>query len=151
MTCSSIIHCSSAINEKTNEKVAIKKLHRPFQSEIFAKRAYRELRLLKHMKHENVSGHDLTHFLLLLTGCSFNMWFLSWYSLPCSFIQLGDRTSWCVYTCLLPQWHAGLVSIFQLISTDLRQRQETPPLTCKFSTDPKNCLLRNVLMDWFVF
>ncbi|KAJ8257742.1 hypothetical protein GJAV_G00189180 [Gymnothorax javanicus] len=47
--------CSS-INDKTKEKVAIKKLHRPFQSEIFAKRAYRELRLLKHMKHENVIG-----------------------------------------------------------------------------------------------
>uniref|UniRef100_A0A672YIB4 mitogen-activated protein kinase n=1 Tax=Sphaeramia orbicularis TaxID=375764 RepID=A0A672YIB4_9TELE len=46
----------SAINDKTKEKVAIKKLHRPFQSEIFAKRAYRELRLLKHMKHENVIG-----------------------------------------------------------------------------------------------
>uniref|UniRef100_A0A8D3CG53 mitogen-activated protein kinase n=1 Tax=Scophthalmus maximus TaxID=52904 RepID=A0A8D3CG53_SCOMX len=46
----------STINEKTAEKVAIKKLHRPFQSEIFAKRAYRELRLLKHMKHENVIG-----------------------------------------------------------------------------------------------
>ncbi|XP_052008713.1 mitogen-activated protein kinase 12 isoform X2 [Xyrauchen texanus] len=37
-------------------KVAIKKLHRPFQSDLFAKRAYRELRLLKHMKHENVIG-----------------------------------------------------------------------------------------------
>uniref|UniRef100_A0A4W4H7W9 mitogen-activated protein kinase n=1 Tax=Electrophorus electricus TaxID=8005 RepID=A0A4W4H7W9_ELEEL len=47
---------SSAINSKTNEKVAIKKLHRPFQSDIFAKRAYRELRLLKHMKHDNVIG-----------------------------------------------------------------------------------------------
>ncbi|XP_012671151.2 mitogen-activated protein kinase 13 [Clupea harengus] len=46
----------SAKNDKTKEKVAIKKLHRPFQSEIFAKRAYRELRLLKHMKHENVIG-----------------------------------------------------------------------------------------------
>ncbi|KAG5282052.1 hypothetical protein AALO_G00051710 [Alosa alosa] len=46
----------SALNDKTKEKVAIKKLHRPFQSEIFAKRAYRELRLLKHMKHENVIG-----------------------------------------------------------------------------------------------
>lgn len=46
----------STLNEKTKEKVAIKKLHRPFQSEIFAKRAYRELRLLKHMKHENVIG-----------------------------------------------------------------------------------------------
>lgn len=48
-------YLSSSINNKTKEKVAIKKLHRPFQSEIFAKRAYRELRLLKHMKHENVS------------------------------------------------------------------------------------------------
>lgn len=35
--------------------MAIKKLCRPFQSEIFAKRAYRELMLLKHMQHENVS------------------------------------------------------------------------------------------------
>jgi hypothetical protein len=34
--------------------VAIKKLSRPFQSEIFAKRACRELMLLKHMQHENV-------------------------------------------------------------------------------------------------
>uniref|UniRef100_A0A8C2KFE0 mitogen-activated protein kinase n=1 Tax=Cyprinus carpio TaxID=7962 RepID=A0A8C2KFE0_CYPCA len=46
----------SAINNNLKEKVAIKKLHRPFQSEIFAKRAYRELSLLKHMKHENVIG-----------------------------------------------------------------------------------------------
>lgn len=36
--------------------MAIKKLYRPFQSQILAKRAYRELRLLKHMKHENVSS-----------------------------------------------------------------------------------------------
>uniref|UniRef100_A0A8C1HX66 mitogen-activated protein kinase n=1 Tax=Cyprinus carpio carpio TaxID=630221 RepID=A0A8C1HX66_CYPCA len=39
-----------------SERVAIKKLHRPFQSRLFAKRAYRELRLLKHMKHANVVG-----------------------------------------------------------------------------------------------
>ncbi|NWH22019.1 MK13 kinase, partial [Grus americana] len=45
----------SAIDKKTGEKVAIKKLCRPFQSEIFAKRVYRELMLLKHMQHENVS------------------------------------------------------------------------------------------------
>ncbi len=35
-------------------KVAIKKLARPFQSAIHAKRTYRELRMLKHMNHENV-------------------------------------------------------------------------------------------------
>ncbi|XP_075039577.1 mitogen-activated protein kinase 14B-like isoform X1 [Mixophyes fleayi] len=38
----------------TGERVAIKKLLRPFQSLVHAKRAYRELRLLKHMNHENV-------------------------------------------------------------------------------------------------
>ncbi|KAG7259324.1 hypothetical protein CRUP_006593 [Coryphaenoides rupestris] len=43
----------SAKDLRTGTKVAIKKLHRPFQTELFAKRAYRELKLLKHMKHEN--------------------------------------------------------------------------------------------------
>lgn len=72
----SIIHHSSAINEKTKEKVAIKKLHRPFQSEIFAKRAYRELRLLKHMKHENVRRLNLTPLsLLLLQRPRIELWF----------------------------------------------------------------------------
>ncbi|KAM4838906.1 mitogen-activated protein kinase 12 isoform X3 [Urocitellus parryii] len=46
----------SAVDSRTGTKVAIKKLYRPFQSELFAKRAYRELRLLKHMRHENVIG-----------------------------------------------------------------------------------------------
>lgn len=46
---------SSAVDEKTGLKIAVKKLSRPFQSIIHAKRTYRELRLLKHMKHENVS------------------------------------------------------------------------------------------------
>ncbi|XP_070687374.1 mitogen-activated protein kinase 12 [Pempheris klunzingeri] len=46
----------SAVDSRFGTKVAIKKLYRPFQSELFAKRAYRELRLLKHMKHENVIG-----------------------------------------------------------------------------------------------
>uniref|UniRef100_A0A8C9YY17 mitogen-activated protein kinase n=1 Tax=Sander lucioperca TaxID=283035 RepID=A0A8C9YY17_SANLU len=46
----------SAWDRRMGTQVAIKKLHRPFQSKLFAKRAYRELRLLKHMKHENVIG-----------------------------------------------------------------------------------------------
>ncbi len=53
--------CSSAFDEKTGLKVAVKKLSRPFQSIIHAKRTYRELRLLKHMKHENVSHLQPTH------------------------------------------------------------------------------------------
>ncbi|EEB15811.1 mitogen-activated protein kinase ERK-A, putative [Pediculus humanus corporis] len=46
----------SALDKKTKMKVAIKKLARPFQSAVHAKRTYRELRMLKHMNHENVIG-----------------------------------------------------------------------------------------------
>lgn len=46
---------SSAVDNQTGLKVAIKKLARPFQSAVHAKRTYRELRMLKHMNHENVS------------------------------------------------------------------------------------------------
>uniref|UniRef100_A0A8C5CH92 mitogen-activated protein kinase n=1 Tax=Gadus morhua TaxID=8049 RepID=A0A8C5CH92_GADMO len=46
----------SAYDVKSDLKIAVKKLSRPFQSIIHAKRTYRELRLLKHMKHENVIG-----------------------------------------------------------------------------------------------
>ena len=48
--------CSAIDTQKSHEtpKVAIKKLVRPFQSDIHAKRSYRELRMLKHMKHENI-------------------------------------------------------------------------------------------------
>ena len=47
--------CSSAYDTQRQIKVAIKKLARPFQSPVHAKRAYREIRMLKHMHHENVS------------------------------------------------------------------------------------------------
>lgn len=46
---------SSAYDARLRQKVAVKKLSRPFQSLIHARRTYRELRLLKHLKHENVS------------------------------------------------------------------------------------------------
>lgn len=46
----------AALDIVSNNKVAIKKLSRPFQSPVHAKRTYRELKLLKHMKHENVIG-----------------------------------------------------------------------------------------------
>uniref|UniRef100_A0A8D8RXT5 mitogen-activated protein kinase n=1 Tax=Cacopsylla melanoneura TaxID=428564 RepID=A0A8D8RXT5_9HEMI len=44
----------SALDSVTGVKVAIKKIARPFQSAVHAKRTYRELRMLKHMNHENV-------------------------------------------------------------------------------------------------
>ncbi|XP_055963028.1 mitogen-activated protein kinase 11 isoform X2 [Sorex fumeus] len=44
----------SAYDSQLRQKVAVKKLSRPFQSLVHARRTYRELRLLKHLKHENV-------------------------------------------------------------------------------------------------
>ncbi|OXB53759.1 hypothetical protein ASZ78_012041 [Callipepla squamata] len=49
----------SAFDTKTGLRVAVKKLSRPFQSIIHAKRTYRELRLLKHMKHENQTNEPV--------------------------------------------------------------------------------------------
>ncbi|CAD6192868.1 unnamed protein product [Caenorhabditis auriculariae] len=39
---------------RTGQRVAIKKFNRPFQSIIHARRTYRELRLLRCMRHENI-------------------------------------------------------------------------------------------------
>lgn len=46
----------SATNTTNGEQVAIKKLSRPFQTTMHAKRSFRELKLLRHMDHENVIG-----------------------------------------------------------------------------------------------
>jgi serine/threonine protein kinase len=45
---------SSAKDQLTNQNVAIKKIMKPFSTPVLAKRTYRELKLLKHLKHENV-------------------------------------------------------------------------------------------------
>ncbi|MCO5608345.1 hypothetical protein L7F22_062553 [Adiantum nelumboides] len=44
----------SALNSETNELVAIKKICNVFDNKVDAKRTYRELRLLRHMDHENI-------------------------------------------------------------------------------------------------
>nr|ALF99798.1 mitogen activated protein kinase p38 [Urechis unicinctus] len=46
----------SASDTQHNVRVAIKKLARPFQSAVHAKRTYREIRMLKQMRHENIIG-----------------------------------------------------------------------------------------------
>jgi serine/threonine protein kinase len=45
--------CSS-VNRETNEKVAIKKIHNAFENRVDALRTLRELKLLRHLRHENV-------------------------------------------------------------------------------------------------
>ncbi|CAH2063497.1 unnamed protein product [Thlaspi arvense] len=46
----------SALNTETNEKVAIKKIANALENEIAAKRTLREIRILRHLKHENIIG-----------------------------------------------------------------------------------------------
>lgn len=44
----------SARDQLTNQNVAIKKIMKPFSTPVLAKRTYRELKLLKHLRHENI-------------------------------------------------------------------------------------------------
>jgi len=46
--------CSSAKDNLTGQNVAVKKIMKPFSTPVLSKRTYRELKLLKHLKHENV-------------------------------------------------------------------------------------------------
>ncbi|KAJ1741773.1 MAPK protein hog1, partial [Coemansia sp. RSA 1086] len=45
---------ASARDQLTNQLVAVKKIVSPFSSSVLAKRTYRELKLLKHLRHENI-------------------------------------------------------------------------------------------------
>ncbi|XP_074587000.1 mitogen-activated protein kinase 2-like [Curcuma longa] len=48
----------SALNSDTGEQVAIKKIANAFDNKIDGKRTLREIKLLRHMEHENVSLSD---------------------------------------------------------------------------------------------
>lgn len=54
---------SSAVNSETSEHVAVKKIANAFDNKIDAKRTLREIKLLRHMDHENV-GAFISFFLL---------------------------------------------------------------------------------------
>ena len=44
----------SAKDQLTQQPVAVKKIMKPFSTPVLSKRTYRELKLLKHLRHENV-------------------------------------------------------------------------------------------------
>ncbi|KAF8633612.1 hypothetical protein AX15_001397 [Amanita polypyramis BW_CC] len=46
----------SAKDQLTGQAVAIKKIMKPFSTPVLSKRTYRELKLLKHIQHENIIG-----------------------------------------------------------------------------------------------
>lgn len=60
--------CSSALDTVLGIPVAVKKLCRPFQNQTHAKRAYRELVLLKCVNHKNVRfDRSPTHLFFFFT------------------------------------------------------------------------------------
>ncbi|KAK6465615.1 kinase-like domain-containing protein [Scheffersomyces coipomensis] len=48
----------SAVDKLTGQNVAVKKIMKPFSTPVLAKRTYRELKLLKHLRHENLISLD---------------------------------------------------------------------------------------------
>lgn len=48
----------SAMDKLTGQNVAVKKIMKPFLTPVLAKRTYRELKLLKHLRHENLITLD---------------------------------------------------------------------------------------------
>ena len=51
---------SSAKDQLTGLNVAVKKIMKPFSAPVLAKRTYRELKLLKALRHENVCKQKKT-------------------------------------------------------------------------------------------
>jgi serine/threonine protein kinase len=71
-------HHSAAKNAETNEDIAIKKIGNAFENRIDAKRILREIKLLRHMDHENVRPFFKCVF-LFIGYCSFKI--VNWISI----------------------------------------------------------------------
>jgi p38 MAP kinase len=54
-----MLDSSSAKDQLTGQSVAVKKIMKPFSTPVLSKRTYRELKLLKHIRHENVGATRL--------------------------------------------------------------------------------------------
>lgn len=78
---------SSALNSETAEQVAIKKIANAFDNKIDAKRTLREIKLLRHMDHENVSR--LSHPRSVQLSAKRSQNFFSSYSILCD-KHIGD-------------------------------------------------------------
>ena len=52
----------------TGQPVAVKKIMKPFSTPVLSKRTYRELKLLKHLRHENVGRLYGANKTMNLTG-----------------------------------------------------------------------------------
>ena len=114
---------SSAKDQLTGSSVAIKKIMKPFSTSVLSKRTYRELKLLKHIQHENVSPFWL-HPLSLLTRVSLQI-----ISLSDVFISpLEDMSvpSSYLHSCLSS--HSPSYFVTELLGTDLHRLLTSRPL-----------------------
>lgn len=73
---------SAAVNSETREEVAIKKIGNAFDNIVDAKRTLREIKLLRHMDHENVSSASCDCRSTLNQG-SRTKKFVHWFNLFC--------------------------------------------------------------------
>lgn len=53
--CASVSSCSSALDNLTNQRVAIKKIS-PFEHQTYCQRTLREIKILLRFNHENIIG-----------------------------------------------------------------------------------------------
>jgi serine/threonine protein kinase len=61
---------SSAKDQLTGANVAVKKIMKPFSTPVLSKRTYRELKLLKALKHENVGRNIGRTCAVIVLFCS---------------------------------------------------------------------------------
>lgn len=83
---------SSAHDQITGQAVAIKKVIKPFETATVAKRTFREVKLLKHFRHENVWQAQSIYlqdafFILTIYSSSVFVTFLSLHWRTCKYPQ----------------------------------------------------------------
>ncbi|RWQ91659.1 mitogen-activated protein kinase HOG1 [Paecilomyces variotii] len=114
----------SARDQLTQQPVAVKKIMKPFSTPVLSKRTYRELKLLKHLRHENVSRaisaqtvacYQLERYLHLPSRghVSFPDRFLPW-------------------VCLNPRLTDDSYFVTELLGTDLHRLLTSRPLEKQF-------------------
>lgn len=75
------------MNSETREEVAIKKIGNAFDNVIDAKRTLREIKLLSHMDHENVSIAPLQISAIMPPYTNPSLSFCIWFS-PCFLLDV---------------------------------------------------------------
>jgi len=119
---------SSAKDQLTGASVAIKKITNPFSTPVLSKRAYRELKLLKHVQHENVGIPSLLHFCQLQLSRfspSLTFSYLLW-RICGSFILPGSPLS------SRGPHHLGSYLVTELLGIDLQRLLHSRPLEKQF-------------------